>query len=200
MMDLFQQLLYRRDACTDKDQVSGLVSVSMFEIVDEELGAGVSEEIRKEHKVPRQLIPLLKYPARIFLSALASAATRLYVKGWDYERTLKAVGARGTESFLDSPVGKTLVMLNGKSPDRLMRAAPLAYRTVYTYGERYHEARGPLGAAIHYTRELLGPSVQSGVLSAGIQYSCGIVPRVQITHESDNGLNFTLEVSWDEVK
>jgi uncharacterized protein (TIGR02265 family) len=74
--------------------------------------------------------------------------------------------------------------------------AAVAYRTVYTFGERTYERTGDRTSALRYKRELMGPAIQTGVVKLGLGQINGVEIRVEPVDEREHGLDFTLRLSW----
>jgi uncharacterized protein (TIGR02265 family) len=117
----------------------------------------------------KRFVDFFSYPAGDFLSALFLAAELLGSKLGGAEAVMHQLGRRATEDFFRSTVGRTIMVLAGTDPHRLLASFPSAYRASLSYGERSVERLGDKQARILTRRDFLPVAYNEGVFSAALE-------------------------------
>jgi uncharacterized protein (TIGR02265 family) len=132
------------------------------------------EEMRRRCLVAagdKRFVDFFSYPAGDFLKAIFLATEVLGPKLGGEATVLRQLGRRGTQDFLGSTVGRTIITLAGNEPHRLLASFPKAYRASLSYGERSVERLGDTHARLTARRDFLPVEYNEGVLSAAMEQS-----------------------------
>lgn len=140
----------------------------------------------------RTFEPFYRYPVADLLRLMDAGAQLV---GKDYSAVLEAFGRAATRAFLDSPVGRTLLVLGGKDPHRLLFTLASGHHSPASFGSRTYERTGARSAVLRYTHELLGPSWIAGSIAQAFQSIFGTRPALNVVCSSTPG-HFDLLVSW----
>lgn len=127
----------------------------------------------------RKFVDFFNYPIATFLPLAFTAAELLAPKVGGHDEAFRKLGAQATWDFLGSGVGKTLLMLAGMDPDRLVAAVPSAFKTAVSYGERVTEFKGPGHAVVTMKRDFMPFPYHEGVLGAAVRATGGEEVTVQ---------------------
>jgi uncharacterized protein (TIGR02265 family) len=155
---------------TPEDTCRGMFFNGLLDAV-ESLGG---EEIRRRCLVAagdKRFVDFFSYPAGDFLKAVFLAAEALGPKLGGEVAVLRQLGRRGTQDFLNSTVGRTIIALAGNEPHRLLASFPKAYRASLSYGERSVERLGETHARLTARRDFLPVEYNEGVLTAAMEQS-----------------------------
>lgn len=143
----------------------------------------------------RRFIEFSSYPVADFLR-LASAATRVLAPSLGGTRPAQQrIGQQAAEDFFRSMAGRTLLLLAGNSPQRLLSSLPSGYSTSVSYGQRSVTMMGEKRARVSYRGDLMPVSHNEGVL-------LGLLKAVQVKNprvrsESRKLTECDCELSWD---
>lgn len=134
------------------------------------------------------------YPVADFLR-LALAATRvLSPKLGGAELTQQRLGGQATHDFLSSMAGRTLLLLSGDSPKRLIGNLASGYRSAVSYGERVVSMQGDHAARVVMKRDFMLPLYNEGVLKALLESVHAKSPQVRA--KPLGPLDCEYELSW----
>ena len=144
----------------------------------------------------------LESPTRFFKYPIGALLRLLYQSAWaltdscgSFEEALRQLGRRVATDFLDSPVGKTMLLLAGGNLKQLADTLPMAYRTGWGHG---------VGAVVWTAPSTCRVSIHGNVIPA--PYFEGIFLEVfqaaGATHLKVKGRQVGLaateyELSWD---
>ena len=195
-MDSLEQLRQRKTRVQPGFEVSGMAFEGVLKTLAHELGETRASELRRDPFMPKRVIGLFKYPMSTYMELADLGAELLRAQGWTFTRALQAFGTASVEAFFESPVGRLMLAMNGGNAQRLLGAAAVAYKTIYSFGERTYEPLGPKEGVFHYRIELAGPALQSGVLMAGLRDSMGLTPALAYEGANADGSEFSLRLSW----
>jgi uncharacterized protein (TIGR02265 family) len=117
----------------------------------------------------RKFIDFFNYPIGTFLQLAFTAVELISEAGGTLEEGFFRLGAQATSDFLATGVGKTLLLLAGKDPGRLIAALPGAYKTAVSYGERKAEAMGKGAYRLTVRRDFMPGPYHEGVLDAVVR-------------------------------
>lgn len=155
---------------TPQDTCRGMFFNGLLDAV----GSLGGEELRQRCLVAageKRFVDFFSYPAGDFLKAVFLAADVLGPKLGGREAVLHQLGRRGTQDFLSSTVGRTIIALAGNNPHRLLESFPKAYRASLSYGERSVERLGDTHARLMARRDFLPVEYNEGVLTAAMEQS-----------------------------
>lgn len=194
-MDSLEALAARRAQATETDAVSGFVFTEIVALLSREQGE--AEATRLATRLPRRLIPLLKYPAAQFLGLVEDAAASLDPSRADVSRTLGRIGASTIGGYLSSPMGAIVTSLNAGAAHRILQIAPTALATIYAFGSVRTERTSAHEARLVCRRQLFGPAYLAGLLAAGLERTCATHATLSVDDVSHAGADFTLSLCWD---
>ena len=111
------------------------------------------------------------------------------------EEASAKVGASAVEIFFESVAGRTMILLAGKNPHRLMGAAPNGYGLAVEDGAtRTYEKVEENEGRFTFKHDLLGPCHQVGVFSSAIQVVCN--KSIAVVIEQTSLVDFTFRITW----
>jgi uncharacterized protein (TIGR02265 family) len=147
-----------------------------------------------DRRFERRFIDFSSYPVADFLR-MALAATRvLSAQLGGSEATQRRLGMQATRDFLGSMAGRTLLLLSGDSPKRVMGNLASGYRSAVSYGERTVTMLGDTGARVVVKRDFMLPLYNEGVLLAVLDAVHARNPQVRA--RSTGLLDCEYELSW----
>jgi uncharacterized protein (TIGR02265 family) len=147
-----------------------------------------------DKRFERRFTDFASYPVADFLR-LALAATRvLSPKLGGPEHTQHRLGMQATGDFLSSMAGRTLLLLTGDSPKRMIGNLASGYRSAVSYGERIVTMQGDNGARILMKRDFMLPLYNEGVLRALLESVHAKNPQVRV--RPAGLLDCEYELSW----
>jgi uncharacterized protein (TIGR02265 family) len=155
---------------TPLDTCRGMFFNGLFDAVESFGG----EEVRNRCFVTageKRFVDFFSYPAGDFLKALFLAAELLGPKLGGAEAVMHQLGRQATEDFFRSTVGRTIMVLAGTDPHRLLASFPSAYRASLSYGDRSVERLGDTRARVMTRRDFLPVAYNEGILTAALEQS-----------------------------
>lgn len=148
-----------------------------------------------DKRFERRFTDFSSYPVGDFLR-LALAATRvLSPKLGGAEATQHRLGMQATYDFTSSIAGRTLVLLAGDSPKRLIGSLASGYRSAVSYGERIVSMDGENAARVVMKGDFMLPLYNEGVLKAMLESVNARNPRVRARPLGQLDCEYTL--AWD---
>jgi uncharacterized protein (TIGR02265 family) len=148
-----------------------------------------------DKRFERRFIDFSSYPVSDFLR-LALAATRvLSPQLGGAETTQRRLGAQATKDFFSSMAGKTLLLLSGDSPKRVLGNLTSGYRSAVSYGERAVTLLGERSARVVMKRDFMLPHYNEGALTTMLEAASARNPRVRA--RPFGLLDCEYELSWD---
>lgn len=148
-----------------------------------------------DRRFERRFVDFSSYPVTDFLK-MALAATRVLSEQLGGpESTQRQLGTQATNDFLRSMAGRTLLLLSGDSPKRVIGNLASGYRSAVSYGERSVTLVGDKGARVVVKRDFMLPLYNEGVLLAVLESARARKPQVRsIPHGL---LDCEYELSWE---
>lgn len=196
-MDSRDELLRRRTRATASDQVPGMFFSGLLGLIERDGGPERAAKIRAERRFPKRVLSFLRYPAADFLDVVDGIALELSaLEKRAYDAALVRVGGGMIQTFMEGPVGKTMLSMLGGDAHRMMSGASTAYATTFSFGKRQYVKRSAQTGEFICRGELLGPQVTRGVLQVGLELSCPVVVATRIDAQTDSE-NFTVALSWE---
>lgn len=190
------QLAQRSAHIKDAHAMRGMFFTSALELVRRSLGEAAVAEVAKQAGHPdAKFGAMRKLPLRDFNVLRTVVAEHLSPSLGSVEAAVARVASSNVEIFFESVAGKTMSLLAGKDPHRLMGAAPNGYGlAVDDEGKRGYEKTGETSGTFWFTNDALGPCHHLGTFQAAITAVCQIEPKIRI--EQTSLLDFKLHVSW----
>lgn len=155
---------------TPVDTCRGMFFNGLFDAV-RTLGG---EEVRARCYVAagaKRFVDFFSYPVADLLKAIFTAADLLGPKHGGREAVMYLLGRRATEDFHQSTVGKTMLALAGKEPQRMLNTFPSAFRAALSYGNRTVEHLGDKQARMLARRDFLPLAFNEGVITFAMEQS-----------------------------
>ncbi len=183
---------------TTEDTVRGLFLNGVMAVVKNHGGEAALKQCQQllgNKRFERSFISFSSYPTSDFLRVLTAASQVLAPQFGSPEATARQLGAATVRDFLDSMAGKTLLLLSGGSPERLLSNIPAAYRAASNFGERMVKMRGDKGALVTFTRDFMPLPHTEGVLLAVLQASH--VRNPQVRSRALGPLDSEYDLSWE---
>jgi|GEM_PF-2411248 len=198
LMPASEQLQLRVAQGPDDAHIRGMFLTTALEMVEQHAGVGERRQLveRLLQEEPRMMTKSqLGDFNRIRLEALP-----LWVAGnLDEAKALASVGQVAVDTFFESVAGRTMKLLAGSDPHRLMTAAPPAYELVVSDGgKRSYTKTSPTSGSFQFSGDWIGPCHHYGVFSASIRQTCGL--EVDIDVEQTTLTDFVLHVRWGDSR
>lgn len=114
----------------------------------------------------KKYVDFFNYPISSFLPAAFAAAKLLQGVENGLDASMRKLGQQAIDDFLATAVGRTLVTVSAGEPKRLMRAAPIAYKTAVSYGTRETVITGDTSCIFKMRRDFMPPPYHEGVFIA----------------------------------
>lgn len=186
----------RMEQLKDSYTIRGMIVLSSIQLVKNELGAAAANAIAADVGLPDlRIAPLRHYPLRQFMELQTRVAERLSARGGSFEEIIARTGAAAIDEFFNSIAGRTMNVLAGSEPHRLLAAAPSGYSLVlHDSGRREYAKTGERSGVFTFWSDLLGPCHQLGTFDAAIRNACGLQPS--ITVQQSTPTDYKLLVSW----
>ena len=180
---------------TPADTCKGMFLNGLFEAVRRSKGtAGV--ELLQDLAHGKKFVDFFNYAIVDFLP-LAWKAAELVGEGSGtdlLERGIRSLGRQATDDFLATAVGKTLLLLAGSEPKRLMNSLPAGYKTAVSYGSRTLTWHSATRCTFGMRRDFMPHPYHEGVLLQVLQAVGAKQPKV--VGKRVGVLDTDYEVSW----
>lgn len=186
----------RLERTTDANTMRGMFFASTFELVKRLIDQSAADEVRRTAALAEsEYSQLKKYPLADFIKLQTVAAQRIQHITGSFEEGVAKVAAGAVEIFFESVAGRTMKLLAGKEPHRLMSAAPNGYALAVSDGAtRDYKKTGERSGEFVFENDLLGPCHQMGTFEYAIREACGI--QIEAKVEQTEAWNFKFIVSW----
>jgi len=187
-------LQLRLSLATADDCAKGMFFNGALNTIGTVGGSVIAEQCRQASGI-RKYVDFFNYPISSFLHLSFSAAKLLERPLGGYGTVFFRLGEQAVRDFLDSGVGKTLLLLAGKDPRRLLTILPSAFKTAVTYGERNTEFTGEKQAIFTMKRDFMPHPYHEGVLKTVLE-AMGATTARAIGHRT-GPLDAAYQISWD---
>jgi uncharacterized protein (TIGR02265 family) len=188
-------LAQRVALATPADTCKGMFCNGLFQAVQRARGAGGLEQLQHA-AAGRKFVDFFNYPIAEFLP-MAWVAAELVGGGSTplaLESGIRSLGRQATDDFLGTAVGKTLLMLAGSDPRRLMNSLASGYKTAVSYGTRSVTWKTPTHCIFAMRRDFMPHPYHEGVLLQVITAIGG--KNVQAVGTRVGLLDTDYEISW----
>jgi uncharacterized protein (TIGR02265 family) len=148
-----------------------------------------------DKRFERRFIDFSAYPVADFLRVALAATRVLSPQLGSPEATQRRLGMQATRDFLGSMAGRTLLLLSGDSPKRIMGNLASGYRSAVSYGERIVTLQGDTGARVIMKHDFMLPLYNEGVLLAVLESVKAKNPQVRA--KPIGMLDCEYELTWD---
>ncbi len=116
--------------------------------------------------VEKKYVDFFNYPISTFLPAAFTAAKLLEERSMGFDGAMLRLGEQAIDDFLATPVGRTLVTVSAGEAKRLVRAAPIAYKTAVSYGTRETVVLSDTACLFKVRRDFMPHTYHEGVFLA----------------------------------
>lgn len=148
-----------------------------------------------DRRFERRFIDFSSYPVSDFLRMALAATQVLTAQLGGADSTQRQLGMNATRDFLRSMAGRTLLILSGDSPKRVIGNLASGYRSAVSYGERKVTLIGDKAARVTVKRDFMLPLYNEGVLLAVLESVHARNPQVRATPQGM--LDCEYELSWE---
>ena len=194
-MDSRTLLAQRIDSATQKDVLLGIFFESSLDHVLRSRGQAALDAIRAEVFQKKNVVSFFRYPVADLLKMVDLSIPKS-ARDEEYDSAGQEFGRAAVRHFFDSPVGKTMSMLAGRNPHRLISSAPSGYKAVTSFGERTYVKIGERAAEVSFAKELLGPAWQVGVFKQALESVCEVKADITVRLSKESSAEFVLAVTW----
>ncbi|WP_224240292.1 DUF2378 family protein [Hyalangium gracile] len=147
-----------------------------------------------DKRFERRFIDFSSYPVSDFLRLALAATQVLSMQLGGPEPTQRRLGMQATRDFLGSMAGRTLLLLSGDSPKRVMGNLASGYRSAVSYGERTVTLLSDTSARVVVKRDFMLPLYNEGVLLAVLESVH--IKNPQVRSRPTGVLDCEYELSW----
>jgi uncharacterized protein (TIGR02265 family) len=144
----------------------------------------------------KRFVDFFNYPVMDLLRLSLELVRHVGPRAGGGAGVLRRMGAQAARNFLASAPGRTMVLLSGNNPRRLLSQLPTSYHTAVSYGERrmiwsVTERTGIFVAQ----RDFMPPAYTKGLLQ-GVLEATG-VRTVHVSGRPTGMLDSEYEISWE---
>lgn len=190
----FDDLDVRLNLTTAEDCAKGMFFNGALSAIATLGGSAAADQCRAASE-NRKYIDFFNYPITSFLKLTFTAASLLHRDLGGYGPVFHKLGAQAVQDFLATPVGKTLLLLAGKDPKRLLTILPGAFKTAVTYGDRAADFPAPGQAHFTMKRDFMPHPYHEGVLKTVLE-AMGVA-NVRVTGHRTAPLEVTYHITWE---
>ncbi len=177
------------------DTCKGMFCNGLFHAAQRAKGADGAETMKLAAK-GQKFVDFFNYPIAEFLP-LAWTAAELVGGGAGpvaLETGIRSLGRQATDDFLATAVGKTLLMLAGSDPRRMMNSLGAGYKTAVSYGTRSVNWLTPKHCVFAMRRDFMPHPYHEGVLLQVLTAIGG--KQVQVKGQRVGLLDTDYDISW----
>lgn len=188
-------LSHRRELLSGGETLRGIVFQSVDRALEKALGPDAVEQAKDAAGIPGQKHDAMsKYAMGDFLRYEEEAARLLAPSEGGFDLAVHRIGASAVDTFFDSIAGKTMALLAGKDPTRLLGAAPNGYGLLASYGERRFRQTGANTGVFDFTGEFLGPVHNLGTFDTALKLVHGADCKIELDQKTP--LDFSFKLTW----
>jgi uncharacterized protein (TIGR02265 family) len=185
----------RLAALTTDETIRGIIFQSVERALSSAFGASaVSETMAAAGLAGHRFDAMSKFPLKDFLVLQQHAAKRLAPAVGGFDEAVARIGATAVETFFDSIAGKTMALLAGKDPTRLLTAVPNGYGLLVSYGRRTWRQVNANSGVFTFEEEYLGPVHNFGTFDTALRLVHGVDARFEL--DSHGPMSFAFRISW----
>jgi len=187
-------LTARLGQATPKDTCKGMFFNGVLQATEQLVGDDArADALSKSGE--KKFVDFFNYSIARFLPMAYCSAEHLMKAEGGWEGAFRRLGRQATDDFLATAVGKTLLLLAGSDPRRLINSLPSGYKTAVSYGQRAVVWTGPTTCVLSMRRDFMPHPYHEGVLLQVIE-TIG-VKRVSVQGKRVTLLDADYTVNWD---
>lgn len=185
----------RIEMLSGDETIRGTPFQAAYGVVAKYSGTKTAETICTEAGLTETKFNLLKkYSLREFLLFEQAAAKHLATTVGGFDEAVFQIGAAAVDIFFDSVAGRTMKILAGNEPHRMLNAVPNGYELLVNFGHREYVKTGDRSAKFIFRRELLGPVHTSGIFDAAFRQVYNLSLDIQL--EATSPVDFVFHLNW----
>jgi uncharacterized protein (TIGR02265 family) len=135
-----------------------------------------------------------KYSLRSFLLFEQAAAERLAIKLGGFEQAVFRLGAAAVDVFFDSVAGRTMKLLAGREPHRLLGSVSNGYSVLVNFGSRDYLRQSDRSGIFSFRGELLGAVHTAGIFDQALRTVYEVTPQIDVVDAEL--VDFKFKLSW----
>jgi uncharacterized protein (TIGR02265 family) len=194
-LDVERQLRHRMAMASPSDTARGMFINGALEVA-RALGGSEAADRCQQLIGEKRFIDFFNYPVLDLLRMSLELVRFVGPRAGGGAGVLRRMGTQAARDFLASPSGKTMVLLAGNSPRRLLNQLPTSYHTAVSYGERrmVWSVSERTGLFV-VQRDFMPPAYTKGLLQ-GVLETTG-VRGVNVSGRPTGMLDSEYEISWE---
>jgi uncharacterized protein (TIGR02265 family) len=194
-LDVERQLRHRMAMASPTDTVRGMFLNGVLEVA-QSLGGSEAVDRCREVTEEKKFIDYFNYPVFDLLQMTLAATKHVGVRAGGGAGVLRRLGAQAAKDFLAAPTGKTMLLLTGGNPRRLLSQLPSSYRTAVSFGERRMSwSVGERSGRLVVQRDFMPPAYTKGLLQ-GMLEAVG-ARNVNVSGRPTGLLDSEYEIVWE---
>lgn len=187
----------RISLATEKDTAKGMFFNGLLDAVEKLLDKR-ARDLCQQASGEKKFVDFFNYPIAMFLQASFTAAELMAPAMGGHDAAFRKMGYRAANDFLNSGVGKTLLILAGHDPNRILSAVPTAFKTSVSYGERTVSFIRPRQCLVKFVRDFMPHPYHEGVLAAAVEAMHS--KNVKVFGRRLGTLDAEYEVTWEPLE
>ncbi|WP_224240672.1 DUF2378 family protein [Hyalangium gracile] len=194
-LDVERQLRHRMAMASPTDTARGMFFNGALEVA-RALGGSEAADRCQQLIGEKRFIDFFNYPVQDLLRMSLEVVRTVGPRAGGGAGVLRRMGIQAAKDFLASPSGKTMLLLAGNNPRRLLNQLPTSYRTAVSFGERRVVWSVADRAGLFVAqRDFLPPAFTKGLLQ-GVLEGVG-VRSVNVSGRPTGMLDSEYEISWE---
>jgi uncharacterized protein (TIGR02265 family) len=194
-LDVERQLRHRMAMASPTDTARGMFFNGALEVA-RALGGSEAADRCRDVIGEKRFIDFFNYPVLELLRMTLEAVRLLGPGSGGGAGVLRRMGTQAAKDFLASPSGKTMLLLTGGNPRRLLNQLPTSYRTAVSFGERrVIWSVGERSGLLVVQRDFMPPAYTKGLLQ-GLMEAVG-ARNVCVSGRPTGMLDSEYEISWN---
>jgi uncharacterized protein (TIGR02265 family) len=193
-LDVERQLRHRMAMASPTDTARGIFFNGALDVA-RALGGSEAADRCQQVIGAKRFIDFFNYPVFDLLRMSQELIRLVGTRSGGSAGVLRRMGAQAARDFLASAPGKTMLLLTGGNPRRLLNQLPSSYRTAVSFGERrvVWSAREGTGLFV-VERDFMPPAYTKGLLQ-GVLEQTG-VKGVNVSGWPTAMLDSEYQFSW----
>jgi uncharacterized protein (TIGR02265 family) len=139
-------------------------------------------------------VDFFSYPVQLLFPILATALPPLAAKHGGTEAVLRRMGQRASADFLESVLGRAMLLLTQGRPQTLLNSLPGAFSVAMSHGSGRVEWTGPRQGRLHTTYSFVPPPFHEGMVQRLLE---AVKARdIQVSGRATGELDVVCDFSW----
>jgi uncharacterized protein (TIGR02265 family) len=194
-LDVERQLRHRMAMASPTDTTRGIFFNGALEVA-RALGGSEAADRCQQLSGEKRFIDFFNYPVLDLLRMSLEVVRVIGPRAGGGAGVLRRMGTQAAKDFLSSAPGKTMLLLTGGNPRRMLNQLPTSYRTAVSYGERRVVWSVSERTALFVVqRDFMPPAFTKGLLQ-GMLEAAG-ARGVNVSGRPTGMLDSEYEISWE---